>query len=154
MLRSFRPRSLRLLGLDFWFGGLLASQGKATFTEVFQVYMILVSSGRLLAEAGTLTPDIAKGSAAVDSVFEILDRDTLIDPTANSEELVERVEGHIDVRNVTFSYPSRPNVVVFQKFSLTVKAGRTMAMVGQSGSGKSTIIGLIERLYDPSEGVD
>ncbi|KAG0557061.1 hypothetical protein KC19_11G099900 [Ceratodon purpureus] len=138
-------------GLDFWYGGRLASQEKATFTEVFQVFMVLVSSGRLLAEAGTLTPDIAKGSAAAASVFEILDRDTSINPTEPSDQ-VGKVEGHIDVRNVTFSYPSRPNVVVFQDFSLTVRAGSTVAMVGQSGSGKSTIIGLIERFYDPSEG--
>jgi ATP-binding cassette subfamily B (MDR/TAP) protein 1 len=138
-------------GLDFWYGGLLASEQKATFTEVFQVFMVLVSSGRLLAEAGTLTPDIAKGSAAAASVFEILDRDTSINPTEPAEQ-VGKVEGHIDVRNVTFSYPSRPNVVVFRNFSLTVRAGSFVAMAGQSGSGKSTIIGLIERFYDPSEG--
>jgi ATP-binding cassette subfamily B (MDR/TAP) protein 1 len=139
-------------GLDFWYGGLLASQGKATLTQVYQIFLILVSSGRLLAEAGTLTPDIAKGSAAAASVFDILDRITAINPTECNSEQVGKVEGHVEVRNVTFSYPSRPNIVVFDKFSLTVRAGSTVAMVGQSGSGKSTIIGLIERFYDPSEG--
>lgn len=139
-------------GLDFWYGGLLASKGEVTLTEVYQIFLILVSSGRLLAEAGTLTPDIAKGSAAAASVFEILDRNTAINPTEPTSDRVAKLEGHVEVRNVTFSYPSRPNVAVFQNFSLTVRAGSTVALVGQSGSGKSTIIGLIERFYDPSEG--
>lgn len=139
-------------GLDFWYGGLLASRGEVTLTEVYQIFLILVSSGRLLAEAGTLTPDIAKGSAAAASVFKILDRNTAINPSEPTSDRVATLEGHVEVRNVTFSYPSRPNVAVFHNFSLTVRAGSTVALVGQSGSGKSTIIGLIERFYDPSEG--
>ncbi len=53
---------------------------------------------------------------------------------------------------MSFAYPARPDVHVFRSFSLKVPAGKTVALVGQSGSGKSTVVGLIERLYDPAAG--
>jgi len=65
---------------------------------------------------------------------------------------VDKVEGHIELQNIQFVYPARPDVVIFKNFNLTVRVGQTVAMVGQSGSGKSTIIGLIERFYDPVKG--
>ncbi len=57
-----------------------------------------------------------------------------------------------ELQDVVFAYPSRPDVTVFNRFSLTIEAGKTVALVGQSGSGKSTVIGLIERFYDPQHG--
>ncbi|CAK9263783.1 unnamed protein product [Sphagnum jensenii] len=139
-------------GLDFWYGGLLASKGQATLTQVLKVFLVIVSSVRVLAEAGTLTPDVAKGAAAAASVFEILDHRTEIDANNPKAEKVEKVDGNIEFLNVQFAYPSRPDVMVFKNFSLKVDVGSTVAMVGQSGSGKSTIIGLIERFYDPLQG--
>jgi ATP-binding cassette subfamily B (MDR/TAP) protein 1 len=139
-------------GLDFWYGGLLTSKGEANLSQVLKVFLVLISSGRMLAEAGTLTPDIAKGTAAIASVFDILDRRTEIDADNPTAEKVENVDGKIELRNVQFAYPARPDVMVFKDFSLKVDVGSTVAMVGQSGSGKSTIIGLIERFYDPLHG--
>jgi ATP-binding cassette subfamily B (MDR/TAP) protein 1 len=139
-------------GLDFWYGGLLASKGEASLSQVTKVFFVLVSSGRILAEAGTLTPDIAKGTAAIASVFDILDHRTQIDANDPKAKKVEKVQGYIELQDVQFAYPSRPDVMVFKNFNLKVSAGSTVAMVGQSGSGKSTIIGLIERFYDPLQG--
>lgn len=62
------------------------------------------------------------------------------------------MEGEIEFQDVYFRYPSRPDVKIFAGFSLHVQKGRTMALVGQSGSGKSTIISLLERFYDPDSG--
>ncbi len=62
------------------------------------------------------------------------------------------VNGNIEFKDVTFSYPSRPDVIIFRKFSIFFPAGKTVAVVGGSGSGKSTVVSLIERFYDPSEG--
>lgn len=63
-----------------------------------------------------------------------------------------RVEGDVGLENVTFSYPSRPDYSVLRNLNLTVKSGSALAVVGSSGSGKSTIASLLLRYYDPSAG--
>lgn len=65
-----------------------------------------------------------------------------------------QVRGQIQFKSVAFCYPSRPEVQIFQNLCLTIPAGKTAAMVGGSGSGKSTVIALIERFYDPSSGTE
>ena len=76
-----------------------------------------------------------------------------INVNMNQGQVLAQVEGHIELSDVTFSYPSRPNVVIFQNFNLKIPAGKTVALVGGSGSGKSTVISLIERFYDPLSGM-
>ncbi|KAL9239953.1 hypothetical protein vseg_014223 [Gypsophila vaccaria] len=139
--------------LDFWYGGKLVSQGYLTAKELFETFMILVSTGRVIAEAGSMTTDLAKGSDAVGSVFAILDRVTRIEPDDAEGYTPNKISGHIELRDVEFAYPARPDVVIFNKFCLKIEPGKSTALVGQSGSGKSTIIGLIERFYDPLKGI-
>jgi ATP-binding cassette subfamily B (MDR/TAP) protein 1 len=64
----------------------------------------------------------------------------------------EKVEGELKLENVVFAYPSRPTVQVVKGLDITFRAGKTAALVGASGSGKSTIISLVERFYDPLSG--
>ncbi|XP_074284679.1 ABC transporter B family member 15-like [Silene latifolia] len=139
--------------LDFWYGGKLISQGYLTGKELFETFMILVSTGRVIADAGSMTTDLAKGSDAVGSVFAILDRVTRIEPNDAEGYNPNKITGHIELQDVDFAYPARPDVVIFKSFCLKIEAGKSTALVGQSGSGKSTIIGLIERFYDPLKGV-
>ena len=77
-------------------------------------------------------------------------------PEINSEDVtgkvLETVSGEVQFRNVEFAYPSRPESMIFHKFCLTIPARKTVALVGASGSGKSTAIVLLERFYDPMEG--
>lgn len=139
--------------LDFWYGGKLMAEGYIGAKALFQTFMILVSTGRVIADAGTMTNDIAKGADAVGSVFAVLDRYSLIEPEDSDGYKPKKITGNVELCNVDFAYPARPNVIIFKGFSIKIEAGKSTALVGQSGSGKSTIIGLIERFYDPVSGV-
>lgn len=138
--------------LDFWYGGKLVAQGQTTAKALFETFMILVSTGRVIADAGSMTSDLAKGSEAVGSVFDVLDRFTKIEPDDPEGYKPNKLIGQIEIKNVDFTYPSRPEAMIFRGFSINIEAGKSTALVGQSGSGKSTIIGLIERFYDPIKG--
>ena len=85
-------------------------------------------------------------------MFETIKRKPKIDAYDMSGEVLEEIKGDIELRDVYFRYPARPDVQIFVGFSLTVPNGMTVALVGQSGSGKSTVISLIERFYDPESG--
>lgn len=66
---------------------------------------------------------------------------------------LKEIKGKVHFRNVEFQYPSRPNVCVLRDLDFTVEPGKTLAIVGESGCGKSTILSLLERFDDPSSGV-
>ncbi|KAL7100803.1 hypothetical protein ACP275_08G017700 [Erythranthe tilingii] len=138
--------------LDFWYGGKLIAEGFIGAQALFQTFMILVSTGRVIADAGTMTNDLAKGSDAVGSVFAVLDRYSLIEPEDPDGFKPEKLTGRVEICEVHFAYPARPDTMIFKGFSLEIVAGKSTALVGQSGSGKSTIVALIERFYDPLRG--
>jgi ATP-binding cassette subfamily B (MDR/TAP) protein 1 len=68
------------------------------------------------------------------------------------EDHKKKIEGRIEFKEVGFAYPTRPECLILQDFSLDVKAGTSVGLVGRSGCGKSTIIGLIQRFYDVDRG--
>ncbi|KAJ6813392.1 putative multidrug resistance protein [Iris pallida] len=138
--------------LNFWYGAKLISQGHIESKSLFQTFMVLVSTGRVIADAGSMTTDLSKGADAVGSLFAVLDRATQMEPEDADGHQPEKLDGSVEISEVDFAYPARPDVVIFRGFSLAIDAGKSTALVGQSGSGKSTIIGLIERFYDPLRG--
>ena len=82
----------------------------------------------------------------------MLDRESKIDPENTDGKIPEECLGEITFENVNFQYPTRPDVKVLKGLNLTVKPGQTLALVGQSGCGKSTCIQLLERFYHGSVG--
>ncbi|KAL5728482.1 ABC-type xenobiotic transporter [Ranunculus cassubicifolius] len=112
--------------------------------------MVLIIGALTAGETLALAPDLIKGYQMVASVFELLDRETEV--VGDVGEEVTKVDGNIEMRNINFSYPSRPDIVIFKDFNLRVSAGKSMALVGSSGSGKSSVISLILRFYDPTAG--
>ncbi|EOA25505.1 hypothetical protein CARUB_v10018848mg [Capsella rubella] len=138
--------------LNFWYGSRLIADGKITSKAFFELFIVFVSTGRVIAEAGAMTTDLAKGSDAVASVFAVLDRCTTIEPENPDGSQPENIKGQISFVNVDFAYPTRPDVMILKNISMEINEGKSTAIVGPSGSGKSTIIGLIERFYDPLKG--
>ncbi|KAJ6421660.1 hypothetical protein OIU84_028940 [Salix udensis] len=138
--------------LILWYGAHLVSKGDSTFSKVIKVFVVLVITANSVAETVSLAPEIIRGGEAVGSVFSILERSTRIDPDDSEAEPVESIRGEIELRHVDFAYPSRPDVPVFKDFSLRIRAGQSQALVGASGCGKSSVISLIERFYDPLAG--
>ena len=93
----------------------------------------------------------ARGQKAIPSIFRIIDAESEIDPTEEKGEKASVIEGRIEFRNVKFAYPARKGKVL-RDISFTVEPGQTVALVGGSGSGKSTIFALLQRFYDLEDG--
>ena len=96
-----------------------------------------------------------KAKLAYKSIFDTLDTKIQISPFKNSNSLkasAKDIIGNIEFKNVSFSYPTKPDQLILNNLSLVINAGQKVALVGLSGSGKSTIIQLIERFYDVNNG--
>ncbi|XP_039120572.1 putative multidrug resistance protein [Dioscorea cayenensis subsp. rotundata] len=151
-LSAARSLTICIWALNFWYGGKLVTHGDITAKAVLQTILVLFRTGNVIADAGSMTSDIAKGGDAVDSVYALLDRCTGIEPNDPKGHRPEKLIGNVDICDIDFAYPARPDIVILKNFSLSIQAEKSTALVGQSGSGKSTIIGLIERFYDPLTG--
>lgn len=93
---------------------------------------------------------MARGSAA--AVFNVIDRVPSIDSLSKEGRRLDSVKGEIEFRNVAFCYPARKDVQVLEALNLKINRGETVALVGESGCGKSTCLQLVQRLYDPLDG--
>lgn len=105
-----------------------------------------------LGQNASFAPDTAEGKVAAVRLFSIIDRKSPIDPMSEEGEQPQECRGDIELNDVHFAYPARSEVPIFKGYNLTVKAGQTVALVGASGGGKSTVVSLLERFYDPASG--
>ncbi|CAH8358573.1 unnamed protein product [Eruca vesicaria subsp. sativa] len=137
---------------SFYVGARLVDDGKTTFDSVFRVFFALTMAAMAISQSSSLSPDSSKADIAAASIFEIIDRESKIDPSVESGRVLDTVKGDIELRHVSFKYPARPDVQIFQDLCLSIRAGKTVALVGESGSGKSTVIALLQRFYDPDSG--
>nr|GAT60228.1 predicted protein [Mycena chlorophos] len=138
--------------LAFSFGTTLIDSGHANAGEVINVFMAILIGSFSLALLAPEQQAITQGRAAAAKLFATIERVPDIDSADESGLRPKHVEGQLSVTDLVFSYPSRPTVTVVKGISLEFPAGKTCALVGASGSGKSTIVSLVERFYDPNSG--
>ncbi|KAK1147947.1 hypothetical protein N8T08_000463 [Aspergillus melleus] len=117
------------------------------------VLMSMVIASASLTSIAPFIIDLARAATSASELFKLMDRRSQIDPLSPSGEQPASITGDIEFRSVSFSYPMRPGITVLNNFSLHIPAGKVTALVGASGSGKSTIIGLLERWYDIDSGI-
>ncbi|GMF36398.1 unnamed protein product [Phytophthora lilii] len=138
--------------LIFWFGAKKVNDGTIGFTEMMRTLMAIMMSIQIVSGASTFMADAPKAFKAGSTIFAIRDRVTPIDSFSPDGLRLDKVEGRLEFKDISFRYPTRPEINVLKHYNLTVEAGQTVAFCGPSGGGKSTIISLIERFYDPVVG--
>ena len=132
-----------------WVGGLMVLKENSLDASAFIVYLGLAYN--ILTPAKSLsraTYKVKKATAAAERIFDVIDNNTIIPESKNPQEL-NSFENCINIKNMSFSYE---NDTVINRISLKIPKGSSVALVGQSGSGKSTIANLICRFYDTNEG--
>ncbi|KAK0582248.1 hypothetical protein LWI29_023393 [Acer saccharum] len=138
--------------LSIWYGGKLILEKGYTGGQVFNVIIAVMTGSMSLGQTSPCLSAFAAGQAAAFKMFETINRKPEIDAYDTRGKILDDIKGDIELRDVYFSYPARPDEQIFSGFSLDIPSGTTAALVGQSGSGKSTVISLIERFYDPHAG--
>uniref|UniRef100_A0A7E5A008 Multidrug resistance protein 1 n=1 Tax=Panagrellus redivivus TaxID=6233 RepID=A0A7E5A008_PANRE len=140
------------MGVCFWYGTQLVVWGYAKPGTAFSAFWAIVMGAIRIGMALPQISVILGAKVAAAELFEIIDRKPKLNLSEDYGEKLMNVEGDITFSNVGFSYPTRPEVSVLNDVSFSVKHGETVALVGHSGCGKSTIINLLLRYYDPSSG--
>ncbi|PON60814.1 ABC transporter [Trema orientale] len=138
--------------LAAWFGARMIREGKCNGGDVLNVIFAVLTGSMSLGQASPCMSAFAVGQAAALKILDTIKRKPEIDAYNTRGKILEDIRGDIELRDVYFSYPARPDEQIFNGFSLDIPGGTTTALVGQSGSGKSTVISLIERFYDPQVG--
>ncbi|XP_043549869.1 bile salt export pump [Chiloscyllium plagiosum] len=140
--------------LAFWYGSqLVIEQNEYTPGGLLQVFLGVLVAAMNLGQASPCLETFASGRGAATNIFETIDREPEIDCMSEEGYKLNKVKGDIEFHNVTFNYPSRPEVKILDRLSMVIKASETTAFVGPSGSGKSTAVQLIQRFYDPKQGM-
>ncbi|KAK9983465.1 hypothetical protein SO802_032990 [Lithocarpus litseifolius] len=140
--------------LAVYFGTKLTLEEKHTYSggQVMNVIIAVLTASMSLGQASPCLSAFAAGRAAAFKMFETIERKPEIDAFDKSGKVLDDIRGDIELRDVYFSYPTRPDEQIFNGFSLNITSDTTAALVGESGSGKSTVVSLIERFYDPQVG--
>lgn len=134
-----------------WRGAILVSSGAMNIGDLFTFIMFTGVIGGAIAGLGNLYTQLMTSVGASERVLDILNQDQEVELQKANVSQEDTIKGNVLINHLTFSYPSRPEVKVLKGVDLSVEKGQTIALVGQSGSGKSTIAKLLLGFY-PSNG--
>ncbi|KAG2590980.1 ABC transporter B family member 4-like isoform X2 [Panicum virgatum] len=137
--------------LAFWYGARLIISKGYTGGQVINIVFAILTGSVAIGNASPSISAIAEGQSAAQRLFEVINRKPNID-TKTSGIVLEDIKGDVELKDVFFRYPARPEQLILDGLCLQVPSGTTVAIVGESGSGKSTVISLVERFYDPQTG--
>ncbi|MFP4094028.1 MAG: ABC transporter ATP-binding protein [Cyclobacteriaceae bacterium] len=136
-----------------WYGASLVQEGAITIGELISFILYTTLIGGSIAGLGDLYGQIQRAVGASERVLDILNEPSELDPTEYYKaKQSPSLRGDISFRSVTFSYPTRTDVVVLDDISFQIRHGEKIALVGHSGAGKSTITQLLLRFYQASSG--
>ncbi|KAF7933277.1 hypothetical protein EAE99_003162 [Botrytis elliptica] len=139
--------------LAFWYGTILLNQGKISSGGTIVIVILSINQGtngmrKILPIYGILS----KARAASINLNKVISSTPTINSLNSGNVILESIKGEIRLHDISYFYPSRPSVNVLDSLNIRFEAGKMTALVGTSGSGKSTIVGLIERWYEPTRG--
>ncbi len=132
-----------------WYGGVLVIRQAVTLGELVAFTTYLGQLATPVRHLGLLIPAIAMASSAAERIFEIIDTDTEIKDRPDARPL-SAIRGEVALENVSYAFV--PGYPVLRDISFSARPGEVVALLGATGSGKSTITGLIPRFYDPDAG--
>jgi ATP-binding cassette subfamily B (MDR/TAP) protein 1 len=139
--------------LAFWQGYRMYQSGEIASVGTVMTVVLSVTLGTTsLQLIGPQVQAITAAAGAAAELFNIIDKKSELDPLDPAGQQPATCTGGIEIKDLTFAYPSRPSAPVIKNLSLHIPAGKTTALVGASGCGKSTLVGLLERWYNPGSG--
>ncbi|RHN69771.1 putative xenobiotic-transporting ATPase [Medicago truncatula] len=147
----FQTVSFCSWSLIIWVGAVVVRAGRAQGGDIITAVMSILFGAISITYAAPDMQIFNQAKAAGYEVFQVIQRKPLIHNESKGK-MPNKIDGSIELRNVYFSYPSRSEKPILQGLSLSIPAGKTVALVGSSGCGKSTAISLITRFYDPTRG--
>ncbi len=140
--------------LLYWVGANYVVDGTLTPPDMNRAIFIVLFAAFGVGMVQLYVGDYSRAKTALVNIYRILATESQIDPLEidDNKNKAESLKGKIEFKNVSFAYPLRPDYPVIKNLNFTIEPGHSAAFVGFSGCGKSTIVQLIERFYDPTEG--
>ena len=135
-----------------WMGAQAVFAGSMSAGDLVQfiLYAVMLASG--LGALSEVWGEVLQAAGAAERLMELLATKAQIEPPANPVALPKAAKGAVRFEHVTFEYPMRPGISALKDFTLEIKPGETVALVGPSGAGKTTVFQLLQRFFDPQSG--